>query len=220
MNRNDRSTMVLGVFALTALLTVTVPATAMNDPVTGRWITRDPLYYGSLSYLNPRPGGWVPLTAPQERDRLNLYEAMRDDPVNRTDADGRRAIGFPCPTVPCSCNGCTPFAFWEVVYMELGQRDDQCETKWEFMRQRAQARAANWAPGQCSTCSNGWQSAFCDSTFSLSELGHFDGPPEEILFGKGTAVDINDTTVTKHVCALHFIVQRSCVCPLPVTPWR
>jgi hypothetical protein len=102
----------------------------------------------------------------------------------------------------------------------LGGPDDQCETLWERIRQRAQARAPILAPGQCSTCSNGWQSAWCDSTFSLLELDHHDGPPLNPVDWKGTAVDINDTSTTKHVCALLFRVQRSCLCPLPVNPWR
>jgi hypothetical protein len=45
MNKNDRSTTVLGLTALLAVLATTAPAPAMNDPVTGRWTTRDPLNY-------------------------------------------------------------------------------------------------------------------------------------------------------------------------------
>lgn len=43
MDRNDRSAIVLGVMALLGALAVASPASAMNDPVTGRWITRDPV---------------------------------------------------------------------------------------------------------------------------------------------------------------------------------
>ena len=45
MNRNSRSTIVLGLTALLAVLAVTARASAMNDPVTGRWLTRDPRTY-------------------------------------------------------------------------------------------------------------------------------------------------------------------------------
>ena len=47
MNRNDRLTIMFGLIALLAVLAVTVPASAMNDPVTGRWISRDPLQYNA-----------------------------------------------------------------------------------------------------------------------------------------------------------------------------
>ena len=45
MNRIDRSTIVLGLTALLAVLALSVPVAAMNDPVTGRWMTRDPIAY-------------------------------------------------------------------------------------------------------------------------------------------------------------------------------
>jgi hypothetical protein len=53
MNRNHKMTLVLALFGLLAILTLTNPALAMNDPVTGRWITRDPLEY-NMRLLKPR----------------------------------------------------------------------------------------------------------------------------------------------------------------------
>jgi hypothetical protein len=73
MNRNDRSTIVLGFVALLAVLAVTAPAPAMNDPVTGRWITRDPLTYNPLQVDIQLAAAQRPKTASQ-----GTVEAQRE----------------------------------------------------------------------------------------------------------------------------------------------
>ena len=45
MNERENRIMSVGLLSLAAILTAAAPALAMNDPVTGRWITRDPLPY-------------------------------------------------------------------------------------------------------------------------------------------------------------------------------
>jgi len=42
----------LGCLTLMAVLVVTAPALAMNDPATGRWVTRDPLHYNRKLVAN------------------------------------------------------------------------------------------------------------------------------------------------------------------------
>src|SRR5512140_3002318 len=101
MSRNDRSTIVLGLMVLLAVLAVTVPASAMNDPVTGRWITRDPLYnrvpmppLGQLIAMARVGADLI-----EQQGAVNVYEAVRDDPVNRLDPDGRCALRTNCDSM-------------------------------------------------------------------------------------------------------------------------
>lgn len=53
MIRNDASTVMLGLIALLTVLALTDGTWAMNDPVTGRWITRDPQGYAPTRLLTP-----------------------------------------------------------------------------------------------------------------------------------------------------------------------
>jgi hypothetical protein len=82
MNRKDRLTIVFGLLALLAVLAVTAPTLAMNDPVTGRWTTRDPLYSD--------PGGPT-----QDLNSANLYAALFGNPLSRMDHDGREPTKNP-----------------------------------------------------------------------------------------------------------------------------
>jgi hypothetical protein len=72
MNKNDKSTIVLGHIALLAVLAMTTPAPAMNDPVTGRWITRDTLPYNTSSL---HPNGLVAVTLANRPGIMSTLES-------------------------------------------------------------------------------------------------------------------------------------------------
>lgn len=115
MNRIDRATIVLGLTALLAVLAVTAPASAMNDPVTGRWITRDPLEYSTGSSLStavvPTDGRTanIPSAVPEPHDKPNdlqscsevsgetdssYFHSLRSNPLRWRDPSGLLCVPF------------------------------------------------------------------------------------------------------------------------------
>lgn len=73
-----------GCLMLLIVLVLAAPSLAMNDPVTGRWITRD-------------PAGFV--------DGKNLYEFVGSNPANRADPSGRIIIGLDGLWTPVTSSG-------------------------------------------------------------------------------------------------------------------
>lgn len=70
---------VLGCLMLVAVLVVTAPALAMNDPATGRWIKRDPLIHNRMILLPIEP--------------LNRKELALGDYVGRPEIEVVERIG-------------------------------------------------------------------------------------------------------------------------------
>ncbi len=71
---------------LAVLALATQPAAAMNDPVIGRWLTRDPLAY-SPSLVGLANGGGY-------HDGMNLSEFTSSNPVKNADPSGTIIIGL------------------------------------------------------------------------------------------------------------------------------
>jgi hypothetical protein len=112
MNRNNKMTLVMGLLTSLAFLVTALPAVAMNDPVTGRWTTRDPLAYNhaaSASIVLPHTTrssnlllGRTPLDGELRaaRDHTvigqaydgNAYLLMIANPLGGYDPDGRKQV--------------------------------------------------------------------------------------------------------------------------------
>ncbi len=75
-----RSKACLGHLATLLVLATTVPAAAMNDPVTGRWLTRDPIEY--------------------DAGTANLYEDVFSQPTFWLDPFGLDAWKAECEWTP------------------------------------------------------------------------------------------------------------------------
>jgi len=104
------------------------PAGAMEDPVTGRWASRDPISHNSRLIRPGIPGRMPSRTAIKPRpaanmlippwlDQRNSFEFVRSNPLNDSDWSGLLAPGggscFSCgacssaPSPPCTDCGAT-----------------------------------------------------------------------------------------------------------------
>ena len=114
MNRNDRSTIVLALIALLTVLATTAPVSAMNDPVTGRWITRDPLHYNrnviEQAAHRDRGGGASPSVAWTSTRRLDRVADSQPDMTKKDRAMRPNSIG-----VAVSKNTITPNRLYEFL---------------------------------------------------------------------------------------------------------
>jgi len=111
---------------LALLLATVAPAFAINDPTTGRWITRDPLHYDSALLPDVRHASLAELLVAdqflgaegaklrlsQTRDDSNLYQFVQCSPLTFADWTGTCQVdlhncsiiqGFPnCPDDVCT----------------------------------------------------------------------------------------------------------------------
>jgi hypothetical protein len=130
MNKNDKLTIVLGLIALLAVLATTAPAPAMNDPATGRWITRDPSYYDeaivapspadfdTLQYLTKRSTPEVVTTA-NASQRVSLQLVLQNNPTSYIDWTGMAAT----EEVDCfDGQDCNPYLLLGPEYRGSGPR--------------------------------------------------------------------------------------------------
>lgn len=89
---NHRTSAVMAsiLFAGLLLLFLTTPAVAMNDPVVGRWLTRDPLWYNGKGSLHPRfrNMGLLQGTSHQILERKSPYLTLLAQPARFHDPYG------------------------------------------------------------------------------------------------------------------------------------
>jgi len=82
------------VLSFIAVLAVATPARAFNDPVSGRWVTRDPLDYTISSPYTPRYPR--PRQTSSHRFGLASYVAFASSPFGNSDSSGLAAVSAGC----------------------------------------------------------------------------------------------------------------------------
>jgi hypothetical protein len=104
MKVDHKTRLVLGILGAIVVCAGPIPAAAMHDPVTGRWITRDPLAYNASA--SSSAGGGRPAasqdTLMRHTEVKPLYEVTDSSPTAKLDPSGeavykccQRSVLFP-----------------------------------------------------------------------------------------------------------------------------
>ena len=92
MSTTHTSKTLPGCLMLLAVLVVTAPALAMNDPATGRWLTRDPIDYNTLGLFTPLVKEPLPQVRFAHTGMLGIAgEQFRSPPLSIPEHRARRA---------------------------------------------------------------------------------------------------------------------------------
>ena len=134
MNAHHHNTILLGLLGTIAILASAAQAQAMDDPVTGRWMTRDPLHYNpkavphtgefrSANNRHPEPQGMDNEQSAERVDNgelaaentgmeipfagMSLYEYLASSPSSTNDPSGLICAGT-CPMPGGTPTGSAP----------------------------------------------------------------------------------------------------------------
>jgi len=84
----------LGCLTALLVLAIATPAVAMDDPVTGRWATRDPLGYAAV--ISKGRDGRLIIRSASHTKTENLHEFLASNPLDYHDPLGTEAAGYSC----------------------------------------------------------------------------------------------------------------------------
>lgn len=123
MSSTHTSKTLPGCLMLVVVLVVTQPALAMNDPVTGRWLTRDPIRTqggpNMYLYLNPNPLQWA------DPHGLLPVTILPPNPIDPFNLPGHGGI-TDCP----NCRFTFAAGSCQAVELSPSHRDCNCGPKW------------------------------------------------------------------------------------------
>ena len=178
----------------------------MNDPVTGRWITRDPLLYNSVLLVSDNPANQIGAAKALILQRHALddpdvqeYLVLRSNPVAASDPTGL--------CIRCAVTGAESANMTASVCIPLGV--EQCSEHYDNLRDELRATFASEYPGGCShhcTSHAEDQSALCQEV--IITANGVPGPYTQCQ------LVIGDISTMSELCIITADVSRSCKCPI------